>query len=206
MRHKLTTALSIATFCFVAGAWAGCTVGFEAEQEGVFPCADDDECMGGFECHEEDGVCVKPGEVGPGEAPPCDSSPEGIDQDGDGYGTGNDRRACDEDKKDFEDCNDDDPDIYPGAPQLCDGKANDCNKADAVDDFSCSSSSDCAVPDHLDLNVACDNGSCVMIPWNSLDEPCDEIRITCDSSQQAFTYSVGGTTYTAEEGPVNDCD
>jgi hypothetical protein len=202
MQHKLTTALSIAIFCFVAGVWAGCSVGFEAEQDGVFPCADDSECMDGFECIE--GTCDKPVPSNQSTAPPCDSSPDGIDQDGDGYGTGNDRRACDEDKKEFEDCNDDDPDIYPGAPQLCDGKANDCGGA--VDDFSCEESTDCTVPDDLDLSVRCDNGSCVMIPWNEVDDPCDQIRITCDSSQQEFTYSVDGTTYSADEGPVNDCD
>jgi hypothetical protein len=33
------------------------------------------------------------------------------------------------------DCDDDDPAVYPGAPDLCDGKDNDCNNA--VDDKTC---------------------------------------------------------------------
>jgi hypothetical protein len=55
----------------------------------------------------------------------CVSGCAGLtDQDGDGFSVADG------------DCNDSDPTVFPGAPELCDGKDNDCNLA--VDDAVCS--------------------------------------------------------------------
>jgi hypothetical protein len=55
----------------------------------------------------------------------CVSGCAGLtDQDGDGFSVADG------------DCNDADPTVFPGAPELCDGKDNDCNHA--VDDAVCS--------------------------------------------------------------------
>ncbi len=52
---------------------------------------------------------------------PADAGLDCIDADGDGYGVGTDCLGFD--------CDDADPDVFQGAPELCDGKDNSCNFA-----------------------------------------------------------------------------
>ncbi len=95
-------------------------------------CADDADCDDELFCNGAETCDVASGDCLPGGAPcapdeVCDE-PANLcvgcnDQDGDGYGSpglvvcpagpGND-------------CNDADPNTYPGAPEICDGAANDC--------------------------------------------------------------------------------
>jgi hypothetical protein len=53
----------------------------------------------------------------------CRRCPSGVDEDGDGACTESDDEAA-------IDCDDANPDVYPGAPQRCDGVANDCASPD----------------------------------------------------------------------------
>ncbi len=219
MRTKYTLSLCIATFFAAAGLWAGCTVGFDTAAGDVsFPCESDDDCIDGFECNEDDGFCeneAEPDEEEP--PPPCDDSEDGIDQDGDGYGAGTDRRDCDNTERD---CDDTDPTVYPGAPEQCDNKLNDCDdwpedadNGDGQDDFSCEADGDCDPPAELgELFGRCDTSSntCYFPPPRATTEcqedagvdSAEELRVTCDSSQTRFTW---GNDRDPEELPRSSC-
>jgi hypothetical protein len=218
MRKNHTILLAIATIFFTAGIWSGCTVGFDPgdeSQSGLFPCETNDDCVDGFEC-SEDNLCEQVC-VGCDESPPCDqeADPEGdIDLDNDGYGTGDDRTNCPEANRPFVDCDDNDPDVNPGQPELCDGKDNNCDGegadgANQVDEFNCDPNGDVGVecgspPSHLAsfLQYECRQNTCTLLPFNRKEElRCDEMYITCNSSEKAFTYELDGTTYTPDDVP-----
>ena len=50
--------------------------------------------------------------------------PQCLDEDGDGFGVGDDRLACAQVE---EDCDDGSPDVFPGAEEVCDGMDDDCD-------------------------------------------------------------------------------
>ncbi len=208
--------LAIATVFFGAGLWAGCTVGFDPNQDGVFPCQTNDDCIQGYKCSDDNQTCQKI-QVGHVDHPPCDQTgnpPGDIDLDNDGYGTGSDRSQCPLDKRGKEDCNDNDPDVNPGQAELCDGKDNNCD--DKIDNFDCPGGDVtlCGVqpPGELGsyLTYECQNETCVMVPKVRMSQTCQDIVISCDTTAQSFTYDSGGQTYnvgpgSTDEGPVKDC-
>ena len=61
----------------------------------------------------------------------CDEIDWFVDKDGDGFGSGEATLACEAPREDMvangEDCDDLDPESYPGAPERCDEIDNDCN-------------------------------------------------------------------------------
>ena len=69
----------------------------------------DDNCDGVVDETGDDPVDTTPEETDPPDDPPL------VDEDGDGYGLAP------------YDCDDSDPDINPGAPEICDGVDNDCD-------------------------------------------------------------------------------
>ncbi len=102
----------------------------------------------------------------------ADEAVAAEDQDGDGY-------AADVD------CDDNDSSVYPGAPELCDGKDNDCNDmipSDEVDDdgdgyMVCDG--DCN-DDPLDPSAPGINPGAYELPGNAIDENCDGSLGACD--------------------------
>lgn len=126
----------------------GCYGKAPIEVGGKFECESDSDCLDKFECKK--GLCSEKAKI--------DTRSKCIDEDGDGFGKagqpGNNYlecKACKENwggKKEFcevdkaPDCDDTDPNINPGMPDVCNGKDDNCD--DVVDDNKCNTSEDCA--------------------------------------------------------------
>ncbi len=158
---------------FLAGFWAGCIVDYDDQLEGTYSCTKDEDCIQpAFVCGPES-VCML---RQPEPTAVC------VDVDGDGYGAeGTDRSTC---KYPAPDCDDNDASVYPGAPEVCDGKLNNCN-ATEVDVAPCERQSDCP-QNQSDLEgnritYTCEENRCVARPPKQIcigtpEGPCPECQ------------------------------
>ncbi|MCB9522715.1 MAG: putative metal-binding motif-containing protein [Myxococcales bacterium] len=139
-------------------------------------CSGNDFCPEGFVCSDVTREGAPPARQClpvSGECAPC------MDADGDGYGDGDDCLGFD--------CVRDDDTVYEGAPELCDGKDNDC---DGVTD------------EQADLPEAPEDVVCFE------QGVCRGARVACLDGAWACDYPVSfeGMTERSCDGLDNDCD
>ena len=121
-----------------------------------------------------------------------------VDADGDGY-------------LEHEDCDDEDPTVYPGAEELCDGEDNDCDGG--VDEGLSSApyymdrdgdgygsgepaGEDCGAPDGYSMEDGdCDDQDASVFP-GAEETPCDRVDGDCDGvGNEAYQAAVEGVEY-----------
>jgi hypothetical protein len=117
------------------------------------------------------------------------------DADGDGYGINGDPSCPGGEEPD---CDDDDPDTYPGADELCDGVDNDCDGA--VPDDEVDGDGDGFAPCADD----CDDGDADTYP--GAEEQCDGLDNDCDGAIPDDEIDGDGDGVAACEGDCDDGD
>ena len=146
----------------------------------TFTCQNNGDCgEPGFECDPSSLTCKRATEI-----VRC------TDMDDDGFGTGEIRDECPEQ---LEDPNDNDPDVFPGAVELCDTKDN--NGDGTVDEpLDCSAGGDLDCSTKLTIPRAntffsCVNNQCVLIPANSAGD-CAGVTLPCVGGMYDDTEAV----------------
>ncbi|MCK4496555.1 MAG: putative metal-binding motif-containing protein, partial [Candidatus Aenigmarchaeota archaeon] len=134
---------------------------------------------------------------------PCEIYVEVItDSDGDGYDI-----ECDGD------CDDADSTSYPGAPEICDGKDNDCDGSaadDGEDEIWYNQSTSCGLGECAATgNLICSDGTQVdtCIPGEPSEEICDGLDNDCDGEMdEELTPLLADNQYGICGGSVKVCD
>ena len=199
-------------------------------------CADadgdgyDDEACGGTDCDDTDDS-VFPGadewcdaldndcDGNVDEAPAVDATTWYADADGDGYGdVSAPQQACTQPPDhvaNVTDCDDGDPQVNPGATEICDHVDNDCDgtvdeglaqqawypdaDGDGYGDAGAAPVMDClVVPDHMIDHSDCDDGNAGISP--QAPELCDGVDNDCDGQTDEADALDAGTYYPDLDG------
>jgi hypothetical protein len=153
---------AVAVLAFISGFWAACSIGFDPEAgDYQFSCTVDQDCVSTHQC--KGGICTQRGAVAS-----C------TDNDGDGYGTGEERGDCpkcrDEGRCE-EDCVDNDEAISPGLLDNCDGKDNNCD-GNIDEPVPCEGIDASGCPDENPYLSSCVNNVCVYKPPLQIGAEC----------------------------------
>ena len=171
------------------GLDTSCAGGLGAEEtdgdgDGVLPCSDPADC--------DDAN----GSIYPGAPEVCDLVDQDCDGDvdngtpdldGDGLGDCNDDDVDGDGADATSDCDDENADVFPGNPEVCDGLNNDCTGGVPPDEQDADGDGWIACVDYVDHGADsilggsdCDDGDAGIAP--DADEVCDDVDQDCDGA------------------------
>lgn len=180
-RQTVTSTLLTATLpalALVLAAQSSCILNDDfVLEEDTFYCEEDSDCVSSFRCSSSN-TCIQE-----------DTQEPCVDEDGDGYGSNEDRSQCENPELDFNDmC----AECFPGAQETCDGLNND-GDMDVDEPVGCANDPVACTTLSIPISGAqwsCENGQCVLVPQNRGMAGCENVTIPCENGTLNTTQAM----------------